>query len=126
MSMIGEVVEALIVIPCFIVIFLFAPRLILDYEFDALGVRVVLFGRYSIMFVPLADITEVQIVKPFGPCSANPFTTISFKNRIWMWNDGVMIRRRRGFFRNVFITPEDPQAFVDYLNRWMVETKPPE
>ncbi len=108
----------IVILPClaFVVVFSaclyqFVALLILNYRIRPDHIQIVVFGL-PVKHIKLQDITDIRKV-PMG--ASNPWTTLSLHNRIFgQW---LLIRRQRGVFRNVLITPAKPDEFIETVAR---------
>jgi hypothetical protein len=117
----------IVILPClaFVVVFSaclyqFVALLILNYRIRPDHIQIVVFGL-PVKHIKLQDITDIRKV-PMG--ASNPWTTLSLHNRIFgQW---LLIRRQRGVFRNVLITPAKPDEFIETVarNRAKIESRP--
>jgi hypothetical protein len=105
----------------FLAIFVFFAqflwRWIVRYRVTDLGIEVLLFGLIPESKTQLKDILEVRKVS-FSELLPwkNPKSVGWFRLGNRLWGDGVLIRRKRGIFRNFVITPDEPDEFVKELN----------
>lgn len=76
------------------------------------AVEVLILGRV-VRRISLDDIEEVH--------RRGAFVHESWSG-LRFWN-AVTLRRRRGLFRNVIVTPDDPDRFMDDLSRARQETQ---
>jgi hypothetical protein len=87
------------------------------YRLTDSEIEVLLFGLVPESKTKLQDIVEVRKVSfsellPWKNLESVGWFRLS--NRLW--GEGVLVRRKRGFFRNFVITPDQPDEFVEELN----------
>ena len=82
----------------------------ISYRVTGDAVEVLLLGR-RVRRIALDDIEEVS---RRGAVIHESWSGLRF------WN-AVTLRRRRGLFRHVIITPDDPDQFVERLERILME-----
>lgn len=83
-------------------------RHIFRYQISSKAIRGLLFGSLPLFSVPLDDVIEVR------RCAAREVivTPLAWRwgNRIW--GSAVLIVRRHGIIRKIFLSPDAPDTFV--------------
>ena len=92
------------------------------YNYDVRGdhVRVVLFRRIPLMVIRISNIREIKEAPPIELWK--PTCALKFGNRLW--GACVLICKKRGLIRRIVITPDNPHAFVEQVNRIEQEQQP--
>lgn len=102
-----------VIIPAFIVVFLligqYGLRLFYGYRLTANSVEIIMFHFLPIMKIPYEVILNIRrcTLRELGPAKSG---LIRFGNRLL--GSYVLIERNRGLFRNVVITPDNADAFI--------------
>ena len=94
--------------------FLLLPlRYIYDYEIEGDRIAVKLFSAIPVMRIRINDILEIR------GCSFRELLMPSFALRLGnrVWGKGVVIRKKRGLFRTVIMTPDNPAGFIEEIRR---------
>lgn len=91
---------------------LFIPYLLYDYAIEADGIRTRIFG-ITVSTIAIADITSVSKISWFEVVLCP--IVLKLGNRPFA--PGVLIRKSRGIFRKVIITPQNPDGFIEGLRR---------
>jgi hypothetical protein len=104
----------------------FFGRLVVSYKITDSSIEVRLFGLVSESKTQLKDIVEVRKVTlgEMLPLK-NPKSIGWFRLGNRFWSDGVLIRRKRGFFRSFVISPDKPDEFVTELNLKLTASRSP-
>ena len=67
------------------------------------------------MRMPFTDIVEIRKMSFKESLLANEFSTLRFGNRIW--GDIILIRKSKGLFKNIMITPDNSEMFINDVNQ---------
>ncbi|HTU25402.1 MAG TPA: hypothetical protein VMF30_08400 [Pirellulales bacterium] len=89
----------------------FAYRWAYSYRIHADCIAIVAFGKWTLVhfsFANMKDVYELPWAKTMG---ARYLFALRFGNRLYGRN--VCIERKRGFFRNILITPDEVGEFIN-------------
>jgi hypothetical protein len=91
-------------------------RYVYSYRVSRDGIDVMLFHRIRVIRIGTDGIVEARAMSasellPWQ--SSDAWSVWRLGNRIW--GDGVLIRRSGRLFKAVFLTPDDPEAFLREL-----------
>jgi len=107
------------IIPLFvlslILFFQYIGRFIYSYRTNGSGIKVVLFGFITTLSIEYADIVEIRKISFREACFGTGFLTLRYGNRLW--GDIVLIRKSRGFFHSIVITPDNTEEFISEVQR---------
>ena len=105
----------LLIIVLLALFYQFALRYILTYRFEEKGLTAVYFGFLCVMYLKYDEIENIRII---------PFRDTLWRGGFWAVRAGnrlagpvVAFSRKKGFMNQVFLTPDDPKAFVEELKR---------
>ena len=89
-------------------------RYLYSYTISKDSIRVVLFGKIPLFRIPFSNIAEIRKISfKEALIDIEYFSTLRFGNRIW--GDGVLIRRKEGFFKIIVITPDNADEFISKI-----------
>jgi hypothetical protein len=88
-----------------------------DYEAANDAVRIRIFRRLTVWSVPYTDLVCARLVSLDDPSTRDgiSFFALKFGNRLRATY--VLLRRRKGFLREIHITPADPERFLSNVLR---------
>ena len=87
-----------------------------DYRVHDRGIQFVLFKSIPVWTVPGDQIIEVRPTES-EDMFPGVFRTLVAGNRIWRLGRGLIIRRSRGWIREIRITPANNAGFLEALSR---------
>ena len=88
-------------------------RYLYNYKIEGDGIAVKLFSAITVMRMRISDILEIR------QCSFKELLMPSFAFRLGnrLWGETVMIRKRRGLFRTIIMTPDNAAGFIEEVRR---------
>jgi hypothetical protein len=88
-------------------------RYIYNYKIEGDRIAVKLFSTMTVMRIRIDDILEIR------QCSSRELLMPSFALRLGnrLWGEAVVIRKRRGLFRAIIMTPDNAAGFVEEVRR---------
>ena len=91
------------------------PR-IYKYRFDTGGLSVVLFNRFLWRHLPYREVLDVDVLPWYDLLSPGPGLH-AFRERLWNTRRlfRTMVALRRPNRHVIYVTPENPDAFIDEL-----------
>ena len=105
---IGKVVDLLAMLALFLLAAVYMPRAFSVYRICERGIRIKLFGIITHTRIWWTEIESVEVVPlwkiPLFLQTSIPAYQFSKKR--------VVVRLRKGLFRNVILSPKDPEAFA--------------
>ena len=105
----------LVVLPLFFA-YLYSLRFVFKYEVDQYFFRVKLFGIITLRRVSLGDIETINIVEGWKwPDPSAFFFAERWPNQVFT-KRGVLIKKRTGLSRFLFLSPENPEEFILKIN----------
>ena len=89
-------------------------RYLVTYRLSGEHLEVRFLG-VTLIRISRGEISEVRVVRPgeYFTSLLTMFGSLRIGNR--MWGNTVLVRLDRGLFRNLIITPDDPDAMVSAL-----------
>ena len=91
-------------------------RYIFNYRITNDSLQFVVFGKVPYMYIKLANIAEVRKVS---------FKEATFQKGIEgvlvlrcgnrLWGRGILIRRKKGIFKTILITPDNADEFISKI-----------
>ena len=78
----------------------------------------VMFGNLRVWRTPFEDVSDIQLIS-----FARSFVIPALHLMSRPFAQYVLVRRRRGVFRNVLITPDQPQEFVRIVRQRIGNSK---
>jgi len=113
-TILSGVLTILLVSALFVVV-LYASRYIFVFRITGSGVDILLLGIIRLMRISFLDIAEVQKVSYKEMLlSRTSFFTLGFRSRL---GKTVLIRKKSGIFRDIAVTPNNPDRFVEEVSR---------
>ncbi|HVN64507.1 MAG TPA: hypothetical protein VMT58_07700 [Candidatus Binataceae bacterium] len=106
-----RVFAAVVVVGVFLIGLQLWSRYVCQYRLNERGFEVLLFGGMPIVRIGLSEIIGVRVAPPAE--QYKPWVGFPSGNRLW--GDCVVITKKRGFWRSVIVTPDDPTEFVNQL-----------
>jgi len=109
----------IIVALCFLtilscLIFQFLGRYLYDYRISKTCIKIVLLAKIPLFRIPFSNIIEIRKISfKEGLGNDDSYSALKFGNRIW--GEGVLIRRKKGLFKKVLITPDKPDEFISKI-----------
>jgi hypothetical protein len=90
--------------------------ILMTYRFTDKGLRIT--GIFTFLFIPYEEILEIKLLssKEIWKLIFS-FNILRLGNRLW--GTGVLIKRKSGFFKNLIISPKDPEMFVVEIKKRM-------
>lgn len=86
-------------------------RYIYNYKISKNSIKIVLFGKIPLFRIPFSNIMEIRKIS-FKEALSNDeyFLALRFGNR--MWGECVLIRKKKGLFKVILITPDKADEFI--------------
>ena len=113
MTMAGQILAALAAL---LVIFLGGGQLVGPhlgkYRITDNSIEYTLFGRIHVWKSSFDDISDIQIIS-----FARLWVTPSLRLMNQSFAQYVLVRKRRGIFRAVVITPDNPEEFINIVQQ---------
>jgi hypothetical protein len=88
-------------------------RYLFDYALDPDGLSFRLFRSLRVLRIRYEDIAEIQLQTGIG--LAFTFWSLHLNNRLL--GSSLLLRKRRGLYRSVTLTPDAPERFAAELRR---------
>jgi hypothetical protein len=114
-KMINIIASFLFLILFVTIVFQYTARYVYNYRVNDSGIKIVVLGTLPIIRMPFSDIIEIRKISLKEALLANEFSTLRFGNRIL--GDIVLIRKSKGLFKTIIITPDNSEMFINDVNQ---------
>jgi hypothetical protein len=99
-------------------------RYLYNYYIEEDSIKVILSGRVTLGHIPFSSVQEIRKVsfkEALLPNGLAGFLALRIGNRVW--GEILLIRRKKGIFKNILITPNSSDEFVQNFLRYKNSTE---